>query len=73
MIPGLKLGRNYLDERLFHEHSIRLEYKSYDYLPYPQQWGKFVDTVTVLDLIAKVGPGSARFLHSHTPDVIAVP
>ena len=66
-------AKDYLDEQQFREQSIRLEFKSYDYKPYPQQWGEFVSAVSVLDLIANVGPDSAEFLQSQSPDVVAVP
>ncbi len=66
-------ARDYLDEDQFFQNSIRLEYKSYDYAPYPQLWGEFVGGVTVLDLIANVGSDATRFLPSQTPNVVAVP
>ncbi|MBN1877020.1 MAG: WbqC family protein [Anaerolineae bacterium] len=66
-------AKNYLDESLFREHGIRLEYKTYDYEPYPQLWGDFIGTVTVLDLIGNVGPESRRYLKSNTPNQLAVP
>lgn len=58
----------YLDKNAFREAGIGLEYKSYDYDPYPQQWGRFEGAVTVLDLIANCGPGAAEHLRSRTPD-----
>ena len=64
---------DYLDEAEFARQGIRLEYKSYDYAPYPQQWGDFVDGVTILDLIASQGSNAAAFLRSRIPDVVAVP
>jgi hypothetical protein len=66
-------ARGYLDENRFRERGIRLEYKSYDYPPYPQLWGEFFGAVTVLDLIANTGPDARRFLKSTTPDQVAVP
>ncbi len=66
-------ARDYLDQQQFQQHSIRLEFKSYDYLPYPQLWGDFIGAVSVLDLIANVGPQSGQFLQSQSPDLIAVP
>lgn len=66
-------ARDYLDEDLFRKHGIRLEYKSYGYRPYPQQWGEFVDGVTILDLIANCGPASVEFLRSNAPNVLAIP
>lgn len=66
-------ARGYIDEAQFRAAGIALEYKSYDYEPYPQLHGEFQGTVTVLDLIANVGPEARRFLKSRTPDVTAVP
>lgn len=66
-------ARDYLDENLFETQGIGLEYKSYDYRIYPQLWGEFVGTVTVLDLIANCGPDSRDFLSSMTPSIVAVP
>lgn len=34
-------ARAYLDERLFKKNETCVEYKSYDYAPYPQLWGGF--------------------------------
>jgi hypothetical protein len=62
----------YLDKDTFRRAGIRLEYKSYDYEPYPQQWGAFDGAVTVLDLIANCGPESVHYLHSRTPDVSVI-
>lgn len=54
-------ARAYLDEAQFARAGIALEYKSYAYPDYPQQWGAFEGAVSVLDLIANCGP-SARTL-----------
>lgn len=62
----------YLDKDLFRQNGIRLEYKSYDYAPYPQLWGDFIGEVTVLDLIANCGPGAKELICSRTPDSIIV-
>ena len=62
----------YLDETLFRENGIRLEYKTYDYLPYPQQWGEFIGNVSVLDLIANTGPEARCFLKSISPNEVVV-
>lgn len=66
-------ARGYIDEAQFRAAGIALEYKSYDYEPYPQLHGPFEGTVTVLDLIANTGPDAPRFLRSRTPDVTVVP
>lgn len=66
-------AKDYLDKKLFAENSIGLEYKSYDYAPYPQLWGDFASAVTVLDLIANCGPRSKALLQSRTPNEIVIP
>jgi len=66
-------AKGYLDERQFRDHGIRLEYKSYDYAPYPQPRGSFDGQVTVLDLIANTGPDARAHIKSRTPDEVAVP
>jgi hypothetical protein len=65
-------AKNYLEEDLFRASSIGLEYKSYNYSSYPQLWGDFAGTVTVLDLIANCGPASRDFLKSRVPDDAAI-
>ncbi len=67
------VAKDYLDEQLFREAAIALEYKTYDYPSYPQPWGSFTSAVTVLDLIANVGPAAMQYLRSATPAVVAVP
>lgn len=62
----------YLDKEAFSRNGIRLEYKSYDYDPYPQLWGPFEGAVTVLDLIANCGPDAKSFIRSRTPDKVII-
>jgi hypothetical protein len=62
----------YLDKDAFRKNGIRLEYKSYNYDPYPQLWGGFDGAVTVLDLIANCGPDAKNHLRSRTPDRIII-
>lgn len=62
----------YLDKEAFRRAGIELEYKSYDYEPYPQLWGNFVGEVTVLDLIANCGPASSNHIYSRSPDRIVM-
>lgn len=62
----------YLDKAAFRRAGIRLEYKTYDYEPYPQLWGEFDGAVTVLDLIANCGPMSKDLIRSKTPNTIVV-
>jgi hypothetical protein len=62
----------YLDKEAFRRNRIRLEYKSYDYGPYPQLWGAFDGTVTILDLIANCGPDAKKHIRSRTPDKVII-
>ena len=62
----------YLDKDAFRKNGIRLEYKSYDYGPYPQLWGPFEGAVTVLDLIANCGPDARSHIRSLTPDQVII-
>ena len=62
----------YLDKEAFRYNGIQLEYKSYDYVPYPQLWGDFVGEVTVLDLIANCGADAKYLIRSRIPDRIVV-
>ena len=66
-------AKDYLIESEFRAAGVELEYKSYDYAPYPQQWGAFEGTVTVLDLIANCGPEARAHLKSTTPNLVAHP
>lgn len=66
------LAKHYLDPRQFMEHEIHLEYKTYDYPPYPQLWGDFVGEVTVLDLLFNVGPDARQYLKSQSPNHVVV-
>lgn len=66
-------ARDYLDPEAFRARGLRLEYKTYRYAPYPQPWGPFEGAVTVLDLIANLGPAARQHLRSETPNDVAVP
>ena len=66
------VAKSYLEEWKFRQEGLRLEYKRYDYAPYPQLWGAFEGAVTVLDLIANTGPDATNHIASLTPNEIAV-
>ena len=65
-------AKDYLDENLFSQNKIRLEYKTYEYLQYPQLWGDFEGTVSVLDLIANCGSNGKSYLKSNKLNIIAI-
>jgi WbqC-like protein family len=58
-------ARQYLDEPLFADAAISVEYMDYDGYPeYPQLHGPFEHAVTVLDLLFNVGAAAPRYLKS---------
>jgi hypothetical protein len=60
-------GKNYLEEAMFKEANIELEYFSYDgYKEYPQLFGPFVHEVSVIDLFFNVGKDSSKYLKSYS-------
>ncbi|MGC4099120.1 MAG: WbqC family protein [Nitrospira sp.] len=63
---------SYLDKEAFRRNGVRLEYKSYDYDPYPQLWGPFDCGVTVLDLIANCGSDAKNRIRSRTSDQVII-
>ena len=65
-------AKGYLDESMFRDCGIHLEYKAYEYAQYPQLWGLFEGNVTVLDLIANCGPQARQYLRSCAADYSAI-
>ena len=58
-------GRDYLDEALFHEAGIELEYFDYEGYPeYQQPHPPFEHNVTILDLLFCTGPDAPAFMKS---------
>lgn len=53
-------AKNYLDHALLERHGIATEYIQYALPEYPQKFGAFNPYVTVLTLLASVGPQAAR-------------
>jgi len=57
----------YLELERFGEEGIAVEFKTYDYAPYPQTQLGFTGEVTVLDLLFNEGPNARQFLKSCSP------
>ncbi len=56
-------AKDYIEERIFTEHSIRLTWFDYEGYPeYPQLWGKFTHFVSILDLLFNCGKDSSRYM-----------
>ena len=62
-------GQSYLDEPLFERNGIKLVYQSYTPKPYPQRFsGTFVPNLSILDMLANVGPDSIRLIRGMPKD-----
>jgi WbqC-like protein len=56
-------GRDYMDEPLFQRNDLKLEYQAYSPSPYPQRMsGSFVPDLSILDMLANLGPSSMGFI-----------
>ncbi len=56
-------AKSYLDEEVFSTKGIRVEWFSYAGYPlYPQLWGEFEHSVSVLDLLFNCGPEAANYM-----------
>jgi hypothetical protein len=56
-------ARAYLDEQLFHEAGVAVEWMSYDgYREYPQLYPPFDHHVSILDLLFSVGPDACDYM-----------
>ncbi len=55
-------AQNYLDERLFREAGIVLEFMDYSYPPYEQLYPPFDSRVSILDLLFMAGPEAASYI-----------
>jgi len=61
-------AKGYLDEGLFAAEGIAVEWMDYSGYPeYPQLYGPFQHTVTVLDLLLNTGTEAPRFMKSFGP------
>ncbi|MBC7602568.1 MAG: WbqC family protein [Ramlibacter sp.] len=56
-------ARDYVDESVFENSGIKLTWFDYaGYPEYPQLWGEFAHSVTVLDLLFNCGKDAGRFM-----------
>ena len=65
-------AKGYLDVEQFRTAGIGLEYKRYDYEPYPQLHGPFIPAVSVLDLLFNTGPHARDLCRSKTPNEVVL-
>ena len=55
-------GRDYIDDSLFTDAGIAIEYQDYDHPVYPQLHGEFIPFLSVVDLLFNCGPKSLEIL-----------
>jgi hypothetical protein len=55
-------ARDYMDEPLFHDAGITLEYMEYDYPEYPQRYPPFEGQVSIVDLLFTVGREAPNYI-----------
>ena len=58
--PG---GSDYLNEKIFEQNKIKVEYQKYDPIIYPQKYAKsFVPNLSILDLLFNMGSDSKKLI-----------
>jgi len=55
-------ARSYMDESMFHDAGITIEYMQYDYPEYDQLYPPFDPAVSILDLLFMKGPEAPRHI-----------
>ena len=55
-------AKAYIEADKFEEAGVSIEYMTYGYPEYPQQYGEFEGGVTVMDLLFNVGPLSPKYI-----------
>lgn len=61
-------AKDYIDNPLFHNAGIALEWMDYGgYKPYRQLYGSFEHGVSIIDLIFNEGPNATQYMKSFTP------
>lgn len=55
-------AKSYLDEKMFNENDIILEYQKYNHPTYKQLWGDFIPYLSIIDLLCNEGPRSLNIL-----------
>ncbi len=58
--PG---GKRYLNEKLFKENNIKINFQNYKSITYPQKLSKvFISNLSIIDLLVNVGSESGKLL-----------
>jgi hypothetical protein len=67
-LTGAAAG-SYLDQGLFEQHGIRVEWQHFEHPVYPQLHGEFIPYLSALDLLLNCGSGAALVLERISPAV----
>jgi hypothetical protein len=59
-----ELAKDYLNEKLFDDAGIKVEYQQYRHPEYPQLYGEFIPYLSVVDLLFNCGPESLKIITS---------
>lgn len=65
-ICGYEGAHHYLNQQLFENSDIRVEYINYKKIPYPQLNGEFTPYLSILDLIANLGKAGSFVFQSNS-------
>ena len=60
-ISGIS-GKDYLDEKIFHNSGIKIIYENFQHPVYNQIHGDFVENLSILDLLFNEGENSQKIL-----------
>jgi hypothetical protein len=65
-------GKGYIQERLFEENKLKLEYQDYAPTPYSQRFvSAFVPNLSILDMLFNVGPDSMNLISGITNPLLS--
>lgn len=56
-------AKAYLDESIFREAGVAIDYKTYNYPHYPQLFGTFEGSLSIIDLFFNAGPESFHYIN----------
>ncbi|KAF5413912.1 MAG: hypothetical protein C5S48_10110 [Candidatus Methanogaster sp.] len=55
-------GKDYVDQKLFKESNIKLEFQRYAPKEYKQLWGDFIPNLSIIDLLFNIGGKAKEFI-----------
>lgn len=65
-------GKNYIEEELFRQNGIRIEYQDYQHPVYRQLYGEFVPYLSAIDLLFNHGKESIKIIRDASKGVAAI-